>query len=88
MYMIFIFIQDVTQYPDTSVKHRNNFPLLVARALKFGPEKVYLVLNMKKDSGLLAQLTNLQTIFFFILYFKKKAWGRDLNAKVKGHSSI
>ena len=27
-----------------------NFPLLIARALKFGPEKIYLVLNMTKDS--------------------------------------
>ena len=26
------------------------FPLLIARALKLGPEKIYLVLNMTKDS--------------------------------------
>ena len=26
------------------------FPLLIARALKFGREKIYLVLNMTKDS--------------------------------------
>ena len=34
----------------TSGQHCNNFPLLVARALKFGPEKIYLDLNMTKDS--------------------------------------
>ena len=28
----------------------NNFPLLIARVLKFGLEKIYLVLNMTKDS--------------------------------------
>ena len=27
----------------------NDFPLLVARALKFGPEEIYLVLNMTKE---------------------------------------
>ena len=43
-------IQYVAQYPDTSVLDCNNFPLLIARALKFGPEKIYLVLNMTKDS--------------------------------------
>ena len=32
------------------VKYRNNFPFLVARVLKFGPETIYLVLNMAKDS--------------------------------------
>ena len=31
-------------------KYRNNFPFLVARVLKFGPETIYLVLNMAKDS--------------------------------------
>ena len=45
-----IFIQYVAQYPGTSVEHCNNFPLLVARALKLGPEKICLVLNMTKDS--------------------------------------
>ena len=30
--------------------NRNNFPLLIARALKFGPERIYLVVNMTKDS--------------------------------------
>ena len=43
-------VQYVAQYPDTSVSDCNNFPLLIARALKFGPEKIYLVLNMTKDS--------------------------------------
>ena len=43
-------LQYVAQYPDTSVSDCNNFPLLIARALKFGPEKIYLVLNMTKDS--------------------------------------
>ena len=43
-------VQYVAQYPDTSVEHYNNFPLLLARALKFGPEKIYLVLHMRKDS--------------------------------------
>ena len=28
------------------VKYRNNFPFLVARVLKFGPETIYLVLKM------------------------------------------
>ena len=32
------------------VKYLNNFPFLVARVLKFGPETIYLVLNMAKDS--------------------------------------
>ena len=32
------------------VKYRNNLPFLVARVLKFGPETIYLVLNMAKDS--------------------------------------
>ena len=31
-------------------QHCNNFPFLVARVLKFGPEKIYLVVNMTKDS--------------------------------------
>ena len=43
-------LQYVAQYPDTSVYHCNNFPFLIARALEFGPEKIYLVLNMMKDS--------------------------------------
>ena len=43
-------VQYVAQYPDTSVSDCNNFPLLIARALKFGPEEIYLVLNMTKDS--------------------------------------
>ena len=36
--------------PLLQVKYRNNFPFLVARVLKFGPETIYLVLNMAKDS--------------------------------------
>ena len=43
-------IQYVAQYPDTLVQHCNNFPLLIGTALKFRPEKIYLVLNMTKDS--------------------------------------
>ena len=43
-------VQYVAQYPDTSVSDCNNFPLLIARALKFDSEKIYLVLNMTKDS--------------------------------------
>ena len=37
-------------FPLLQVKYRNNFPFLVARVLKFGPETIYLVLNMAKDS--------------------------------------
>ena len=33
-------------FPLLQVKYRNNFPFLVARVLKFGPETIYLVLNM------------------------------------------
>ena len=48
--ILILYIQYVAQYPDTWVEHCNNFPLLLARALKFGPEKIYLVLHMRKDS--------------------------------------
>ena len=41
----------IAQNPDTSVKDCNNFPLLIVRAPKFGPKKIYLVLNMTKDSS-------------------------------------
>ena len=38
---------------------------------------------------LIAQLANLQTTFFLhFLFKKKKAWGRHLNATVKGHAPI
>ena len=43
-------VQYVAQYPDISVSDCNNVPLLIAGFLKFGPEKIYLVLNMTKDS--------------------------------------
>ena len=44
-------------------KYRNNFPFLVARVLKFGPETIYLVLNMAKDSLLFCLFNRLINIF-------------------------
>ena len=41
---------------------------------------------MKKDSGLLAQLTNLQTIFFLHFIFKKKSLGKG--PQCKGQRSL
>ena len=42
-----------------------------------------------RSRGFLAQLVNLQTNCFLpFLFKKKKAWGRELNATVKGHSPI
>ena len=45
------------------VKYRNNFPFLVARVLKFGPETIYLVLNMAKDSLFFCLFNRLINIF-------------------------
>ena len=50
MFFHCLVVQYVAQYPDTSVSDCNNVPLLIAGFLKFGPEKIYLVLNMTKDS--------------------------------------
>ena len=43
---IWVPVQYDAQYPATSVQHCSNFPFLVERVLKFGPETIYLVLNM------------------------------------------
>ena len=45
------------------IKYRNNFPFLVARVLKFGPETIYLVLNMAKDSLFFCLFNRLINIF-------------------------
>ena len=50
-------------FPLLQVKYRNNFPFLVARVLKFGPETIYLVLNMAKDSLFFCLFNRLINIF-------------------------